>query len=327
MNQKKHIIFGGKGFIGQNLARELVIRGDKILIVDKNQWTVGLAYSELLDEDNVQLTLGNINHDFDEISASIAGFLDTLDHITVWHLAANSDIGAGNDDIEVDLTDTFLTTLNVLKYCNDIKIQSFYFASSSAVYGDFSHDANGFKETDGTQPISNYGAMKLASEAILRAAHQQFLDRCIIFRFPNVIGYPATHGVIRDFIDKLQNTPDKLIVLGDGNQNKPYLHVSDLVSAMLHLDRYYVDTKLMETINIGSPYENVFVRQIAEEVRSIVSPNANIVYGDTPFGWVGDMPSVKFNIDKMLNTKWRCGLSGLDAVRRTINEILRGEVS
>ena len=327
MDMKKHIIFGGKGFIGQNLARELVIRGEKILIVDKDRWTVDLAYAELYDDSYVQLMLGDINHDFDKISESIAGFLDPLDHVTVWHLAANSDIGAGNDNIEVDLNDTFLTSLNVLRYCKDIEINSFYFASSSAVYGDFSHDASGFKETDATQPISNYGAMKLASEAILRAAHQQFLDRCIIFRFPNVIGYPATHGVIRDFIYKLRNTPDELIVLGDGNQNKPYLHVTDLVSAMLHLDFYYADPKVMETINIGSPYENVFVKQIAAEVKSIVSPNANITYGDTPFGWVGDMPSVKFNIDKILDTKWRCRLSGLEAVRRTINEILKGEMS
>lgn len=327
MSKRKHIIFGGKGFIGQNLARELVNFGEKTLIIDKDHWRQNFVYSELFDEQKVVFIEANINYDFEKISDAISSFVGPLDNTIVWHLAANSDIAAGNEDLQVDFLDTFMTTINVLKYCRQLPRKNVYFASSSAVYGDVSSGEDGFKEIDATQPISNYGAMKLASEAILRAANQQFLERCIIFRFPNVIGFPATHGVIRDFINKLKNTPEQLIVLGDGKQNKPYLHVSDLVHAMLHLDRHYVGAKIMETINIGSPYENVFVSQIAEEVRNRVSPNAKINYGDTPFGWVGDMPTVRFNIDKIINTEWECKLSGVEAVRRTIDEILLGDVA
>lgn len=323
MKKTNHIIFGGKGFIGQNLAKAIIKEGGRVLIVDKNQWELDLIYQELLDESQVKVLHADILSNLDDISDQIKYFIKNENPTKVWHLAANSDILAGNMDVDVDLNDTFLTTVNILKLLKNIKVDGFYFASSSAVYGDALCKDDCFKEDSATQPISNYGAMKLASEAIIRAAHQQYLNRCIIFRFPNVIGFPATHGVILDFIRKLEKTPKELIVLGDGNQNKPYLHVQDLVSAMLHLEKFYINSRVMETINIGSPYENVFVKQIASEVRSRVSPNATIYFGETPFGWVGDMPTVKFNIEKILATKWQCQLSGINAVRRTIDEIIR----
>jgi UDP-glucose 4-epimerase len=325
MTKKTHIVFGGKGFIGQNLAREIIREGNNVIIIDKDQWKIDLVYSELLRSTQVNVQKLDIVNDLEEMTNVLGKIIKSNEDVTVWHLAANSDISAGNSNLDVDLTDTFLTTVNVLKVCRTFNVASFYFASSSAVYGDTNNGSSGLKEDDATQPISNYGAMKLASEAIIRAAHQQFLNRAIIFRFPNVIGYPATHGVIRDFIEKLKTTPNKLMVLGDGNQSKPYLHVSDLVNAMLYLDTYYTGTTVMETINIGSPYENVFVKKIAEEVKSRISPTAEIVYGATPHGWIGDMPTVNFNIDKILKTGWKCELSGIDAVRLTINEIIGGE--
>ena len=62
-----------------------------------------------------------------------------------------------------------------------------------------------------------------------------FLRKLRIFRFPNVVGTPATHGVILDFINKLIKNPNKLEVLGDGTQQKSYLHVSELISGMIYL--------------------------------------------------------------------------------------------
>ena len=56
-------------------------------------------------------------------------------------------------------------------------------------------------------PVSNYGAMKLASEGIITAALERFLKRAWICRFPNVVGGRATHGVIFDFLKKLRANP------------------------------------------------------------------------------------------------------------------------
>jgi UDP-glucose 4-epimerase len=166
--------------------------------------------------------------------------------------------------------------------------------------------------------------MKLASEAVIRSAFQRYLDKVLIFRFPNVIGFPATHGVIKDFITRLQINPNELVVLGNGEQNKPYLHVTDLIGAMLHLHEYYSSGEILEVINLGSPHENVFVKTIAEAVCSRVSPSAQIIFGSTEYGWVGDMPQVKFEIQKLISTGWKCKLSGLPAVQLTIDQILDG---
>ena len=55
--------------------------------------------------------------------------------IQIWHFAANSDIKKGSKNFEIDYLDTFMTTKNILKYFENIKISKFIFASTSAVYG------------------------------------------------------------------------------------------------------------------------------------------------------------------------------------------------
>ena len=317
---RKHIIFGGKGFIGQNLANRLIENEEHVLIIDIDRWRIPWAFPKLPKDQHslfLQADINNLNSSSEEV---IESFCVGSTNITVWHLAANSDILSGNDDIEIDLSDTFLTTINIIKLCGKLKLTKIYFASSSAVYGNVIERPNGFTEMCATQPISHYGAMKLASEAILRSSCEQFLENVLIFRFPNVIGYPATHGVIHDFILKLKADPSTLSVLGDGKQNKPYLHVDDLVDAMLHLDYFYGNSKGVEVLNIASCFDNVFVWQIAEAVVKNLSPMAKIVYGNTPYGWRGDMPIVNFDTTKITNTGWNCKISGIQAVEKTITE-------
>ena len=169
------------------------------------------------------------------------------------------------------------------------------------------------------RPISNYGAMKLAAEAQISAARETFLGRADIFRFPNVVGTPATHGVIYDFIAKLRRTPDRLDVLGDGSQQKPYMHVDDLIDAMLFIvmradERFNV-------FNIAPDDDGVTVRFIAETVCDIVAPRAEIRFGTGDRGWVGDVPKFRYSTARLERLGWRPKLSSADAVRRAAREI------
>ena len=82
-------------------------------------------------------------------------------------------------------------------------------------------------------PISFYGASKLAAEAYISVFAQTLGGRAVVLRFPNVVGERATHGVIYDFLRKLEADPSKLEVLGDGTQSKPYLYVRDLIDAIM----------------------------------------------------------------------------------------------
>jgi UDP-glucose 4-epimerase len=240
----------------------------------------------------------------------------------VWHLAANSDIAAGIADWRIDVRDTFLTTAGVLAAMQGLGLRSLNFASSSAVYGDFRGRA--VHEDDGPlQPISNYGAMKLASEAQIRAACESFLEKANIFRFPNVVGVPATHGVLLDFVRKLRATPGRLEVLGDGRQKKPYLHAGDLVDAML-----FAATELgrgFNVLNIGPADEGISVREIAEITRAAVSPGAEIVYGTSPGGWVGDVPRFSYALDRLRQLGWRCDSSSKAAICKALDEIIGQE--
>jgi len=316
---KLHLITGGAGFVAVNLARQLLKEGQAILAVDD----LSRGKRELLAgfEQDPRFNFRQIDcSDADALSGAIDEMGARVDH--VWHLAANSDIPAGIADPRIDRDRTYQTTFAVLEVMRRHECSELHFASSSAIYGDLG-DQEIHEDIGPLQPISNYGAMKLASEAQIRAAVEAFLPRADIFRFPNVIGVPATHGVIVDFIRKLKATPDCLEVLGDGTQQKAYLHVDDLVDAMLHISR--LDGRY-KVFNIGPQDDGVTVRTIAELVRDRVSPGARISFGTGNRGWIGDVPRFRYSIQRLATTGWAPKLSSLEAVSRAIDQIASEEL-
>jgi UDP-glucose 4-epimerase len=239
----------------------------------------------------------------------------------VWHMAANSDISAGVADPRVDLRDTFQTTFNLLLVMREAGIPSMAFASSSAIYGAVPGVIT--EDTGPLQPASNYGAMKLASEGIISAAVETFLKQAWIFRFPNVIGDRATHGVIYDLLHKLRRNRDELEVLGDGTQQKPYLHVSDVVSAMIYIRQHAEEAR--NCYNISADDDGATVSFIAETVVKTAAPDARIRYTGGKTGWVGDVPYYKYSIEKLTGLGWKPQFSAREAVERSVEEI-RAEV-
>lgn len=212
-----------------------------------------------------------------------------------------------------------MTTFSLLESMKALKMGTLHFASSSAIYGNLGgiplHESIG-----PLLPISNYGAMKLASEAMISAAVESYLEGANLFRFPNVVGTPATHGVILDLINRLTENPDVLHVLGDGSQQKAYLHVSDLVAAMLTIRARKITGKV-EVVNIGPVDEGVTVRWIAEQVVARISPGAEIVFGQGNKGWVGDVPRFNYSTNRLQSYGWVPKLGSAAAVTRAIDEI------
>lgn len=317
-----HAITGGAGFVAVNLIERLLAQGERVIAVDD----LSRGRREFLRpfEGNARFCFIEADcADAEGFRAAIEG-LHRREAVTeVWHLAANSDIPAGVADPRIDLQRTFLTTFGTLLTMRELGIATMHFASSSAVYGDLKDLAIG--ETSGPmEPISNYGAMKLASEAQIRAAVESFLGRANVFRFPNVVGVPATHGVIVDLVRKARATPDGFDVLGDGTQRKVYLHVDDLVSAMLHIRKHA--TERYNVFNIGPADEGVTVREIAEAVRERVAPGAAIRYGAGNKGWVGDVPRFRYATEKLAALGWRPRMGSKDAVRKAVEEIAEQEM-
>jgi len=315
------LVTGVAGFIGCNLASELLATGVVVFGVDnfcrgRSENLAGIADHPNFAFARVEMT-------------DLAAFRETFnafherDPITeVWHMAANSDIPAGVEDANVDLRDTFMTTFNTLELMKASAVPMIAFASSSAIYGDLG-DRPLTEAIGPLLPVSNYGAMKLASEAAISAAAESHLQRALVFRFPNVIGIPATHGVILDFVRKLKETPDHLYVLGNGTQQKGYLHVEELIDAML-----FIRERAQEKIalfNIGAGDEGVTVRFIAEETVRVCSPGAEIRYGKGNRGWVGDVPRFIYSVDKLRGLGWAPKLGSTDAVRKAIRQIAAQE--
>lgn len=317
---QSHLITGGAGFIAVNLARRLIEAGDAVVAVDD----LSRGKLQLLEEFQ-----GNQRFYFRQLDCSdhvaLSGLLKEIpckvDH--VWHMAANSDIPAGIADPAIDLERTFLTTFGVIQAMRICGVKNLHFASSSAIYGDLGENLI-HEDIGPLQPISNYGAMKLASEAQIRAAVEAFLPRASVFRFPNVIGVPATHGVILDFVRKLKSTPNRLEVLGNGTQQKSYLHVDDLIDAMLHISklpgRYVV-------FNIGPQDEGITVAEIAEAVRDRISRRAAIVFGEGSRGWIGDVPKFRYSTQRLSSTGWLPRRNSAQAIRQAVDEIAKQELA
>jgi UDP-glucose 4-epimerase len=316
-----HLITGGAGFVGVNLARRLLAMDDKVVAVDD------LSRGRL---DFLKPFENNPNFVFvKQDCAEAQSFCDGIKKVhereqisDVWHMAANSDIPAGVADPQMDLHRTFMTTFATLLVMRELGIPVLHFASSSAVYGDLKDEA--ISEVSGpAEPISNYGAMKLASEAQIRAAVESYLGRANIFRFPNVVGIPATHGVIVDLIRKARATPDSFDVLGDGTQQKIYLHVEDLVEAMLRIRE--CATGRYNVFNIGPADDGITVREIAEAVRDYVSPKATIRFGKDNKGWVGDVPRFRYDIGKVAKLGWHPSMGSNTAIKRAVAQIAQQE--
>ena len=308
----KILIIGGAGFIGSVLVKEMLQHNIDIIVIDK----LSLGSVNYINTTKVEFHQIDINN-IEQVLKVLQGKKIN----EVWHLAANSNIPAGVDDVNVDLDDTFMSTVSTLKIMKAIKSKKLYFASSSAVYG---FNKNRLHEDIGPlMTISNYGAMKLSSEALISASLESFLDKVCIYRFPNVVGVPATHGVILDFIRKLKKDMSILQVLGNGTQQKNYLHVSELVEAMLFINNN--TNNGMNFYNVGAMDEGVFVKQIAEEITKVISPDAKIKYQKTDRGWVGDVPCFNYSVDKLKDLGWAPKMSSLEAIQKAVREIASQE--
>ncbi|MFK2247578.1 NAD-dependent epimerase/dehydratase family protein [Bacteroides fragilis] len=183
----KILVTGGAGFIGSHLCDLLVCNDNQVVALDNLSRGRKENIMHLVDDGHFSFIQEDLLN-----RSSLRQIFIQEDFDMVYHLAANSDIQKGSQDPTVDYDLTFNTTFNVLQCMKEFKVKKFFFASTSAIYGETS---DWLKENYGPLlPVSNYGAAKLASEAFISAFSSMYNIQTWIARFPNVVGERFTHG-------------------------------------------------------------------------------------------------------------------------------------
>ena len=312
------LMAGGAGFIGSHLIDDLLKEGhiivcaDKLIMGDENIKHIlndkqmkdrfHFYNAELADQKNVDMLFKE--HQFD----------------MVFHLAANSDIQKGGKEPGIDFNDTLLTTRALLEGMRKNDVKKLFFASTSAVYGEMP-EVKLTETTGGLKPVSYYGGAKLASEALISSYVSMCDIDAVIFRFPNVIGPRLTHGVIHDFIRKLEKNPSELEILGDGTQCKPYIYVKDLVEAILQVIHHFPSGE--EIYNLSVKGNGTTVTKIAEIVVSEMAlQNVKFRYTGGDRGWKGDVPKFRYDISKILEIGWIPKHTSDEAVYQTVKDAI-----
>jgi len=306
----RSFVAGGAGFIGSHLVRELMRRPEHEVVVFDNLSSGGRAHlGDLLDDERLTLVVGDLQS-IDDVTAAMGG----CDH--VYHFAANPDISRAVSEPTVDFWQGTYLTNNVIDAMRINGVGRITYASGSGVYGD-----RGAQEVDEDfgplVPVSTYGASKLACEALLASYAHMFGIDAVAFRFANVVGAGQTHGVTYDFVRYLLTDPTQLRILGDGTQSKSYIHVDDVVGAMLLL----TDTGWsgFDVYNAGTG-DYVTVTEIADLVVERMALKAvEYTYTGGDRGWKGDVPVVRFRSDKLEARGWRCSRGSREALIDSID--------
>lgn len=307
----KVLVTGGAGFIGSHLVDHLLAKGEEVVCIDN----FSLGNNKFLIEatKNKAFTLCNIDlKNMDDVKRVFK--VNKFD--IIYHLAANSDIQLGFSDTSIDFNNTFMSTINILKCMKSNKIKNIVFASSSAIYGNYKGKIS--EDSGPLIPISNYGAAKLSSESFISSFCECYNINSWIIRFPNVVGWRLTHGVIFDFINKLIDDPLKLLVLGNGKQTKPYLYISDLLDAFDIIIKQ--NNSKVQLFNVSSESLSD-VNFIANTVINQLNlKNVKIEYTGGNVGWLGDVAMFSYDTSKMKKLGWSSTYTSDEAIKLSIKK-------
>lgn len=304
----KILILGGAGFVGKTLVKQIAEMGmdHSITVVDHD--------SQRLSQFNGQF--GTECFDIADLK-QLKRLFEKHEFTDVFHLAANSDIKVGAISPSADFNNTFKTSVALAEVLRFHQINSLFFSSSSAVYGELEESLNSSVKSV-RSPISSYGWAKLGSEMLLNNSSLENNFRFVNMRFPNVVGGEPTHGLLFDIKAKLDSNNQHLQVLGDGSQNKPYIHVDELASIIIRL---VLETETFSgDCNIG-PKDTITVKRIIEIILEISKLTPNVSWGSDPFGWPGDVRQYSYGENLPDECKGLALSTSENAIRTSIRNL------
>ncbi|MCW4010256.1 MAG: GDP-mannose 4,6-dehydratase [Candidatus Bathyarchaeota archaeon] len=276
---KKILVTGGAGFIGFHLTKKLLEMGADVTIYDN------LSSGKIENvKDNPQANF--VQGDILDLKKLCS--LPKFD--LIYHLAAQVVVPYSMENPTEDFETNAHGTLNVLEKARKDNAQ-LVFASSAAVYGNPTQLPT--PEAYGFHPFSCYGLSKVVGEEYCEIYTLQYGLKITITRFANVYG-SRCHGVINDFLDKLQKDPSKLEIIGTGQQSRDFVHASDVAEALVLAAG---DNAVGKTFNLGFG-ETLKIIDLAKMMLDILGLTDKTEVSTTGQSWQGDIVTIWFDISK-----------------------------
>jgi UDP-glucose 4-epimerase len=317
MRGERVFLVGGAGFIGSHFTDRLLADRAVRQVTLYDNFASGREwhYAHHAGDDRLRVVRGDVK-DLPALRNAMDG------HDLVIHLASNPDIARAATEPDVDFREGTLLTHHVVEAMRTSNARRILYASGSGVYGDLG-EVVAAEDHGPLLPISTYGASKLAGEALIGSYSHMFGLTGCVFRFGNVVGPRQTHGVGFDFVRRLLKRPDTLEILGDGTQSKSYIHVTDVVDAVLLANEKC--PQAFEAYNVATG-DYITVRQIAElavEVLGLPADGTRFVFGTGRRGWLGDVPVVRLDIQRIRALGWSCRRGTREALRSSMTDMIR----
>ena len=255
----KVLVTGGAGFIGSNLAEELIRQGAKVCIIDN----LVTGFRENLEEipGDFEFIEGDIND-----AGSLSRAIDGVE--IVFHQAALPSVPRSVEDPAETHNMCVNATFNLLLKAKEVGVKRFIYAASSSAYGD--QPTLPKVETMRPDPLSPYAAAKLVGELYCRAFNSVYGLETYSLRYFNVFGprqNPSSmySGVISRFIDALM-TGQQPVIYGDGEQSRDFTYVANVVDA--NIKAAQAKGCSGETMNIANGMR-ITLNQLLETLRKI----------------------------------------------------------
>jgi UDP-glucose 4-epimerase len=313
---KRVCVVGGAGFIGGHFVDRLLGSDATELVTVYDNFSSGRMWHLDGHRSDARLTVvRNDVRDLEALVAAVGG------HDTVIHLASNPDIARAVTEPAVDFDQGTLLTHHVAEAARRAGVSLVLYASGSGVYGDLG-ELEAAEDHGPLIPVSTYGASKLAGEALLASYAAMFGITARAFRFGNVVGPRQTHGVGFDFVRRLLADPDHLRILGDGKQSKSYIHVEDVIDAVLLAARAAAGPYAVFNVATGDYVTVTEIAELAMEVVGLPAGRTRLEYTGGDRGWKGDVPVVRINTDRIRALGWKNERSGPEALRVSMESML-----
>ena len=297
--KQRCLVLGGCGFIGSHLIDALLTRGNLVRVFDRPKVP--------LQNDREDKLIELVEGDFTS-EADIASAIQNCD--ICFHLISTTLPSSSNTDPIFDIETNLMSTVRLLQNAVSAGVKKIIFISSGGtVYGISKYLP--IDENHPTNPISSYGIIKLAIEKYLELYRQLYGLKYVVLRVANPYGdrqlLSANQGAVAIFLDRIIRNKD-IEIWGDGSIIRDYIHVSDIISALLLSMSYKGDHRVF---NVGSG-QGVNLNDLLNCIEQITGGKANKIYKASR---AFDVPANVLSIERIKTEfKWAPKISLMDGI-------------